>query len=471
MSSEEEVKRVLRFYYPKSFQDGSGYQESEGGQLMLQHLTNISSNPLPLTHLNQFLHLTHQAGVSEGFFKYYFLTNPTQHPYPVEKVSITVPALGGDKIKSLEQLDWGMRRFFIDALLYFGNVRTAYRTLRGKSYEKLVEYCSSKRYDTDALSQRSDVFPFHKIPVDDRYLIAEVACKAYSSEKVGDPVLLESILVDRYRRHGGKPGKLSQLFDDPPDSEADGQVQFMLKFAADEIADEPIQSIEDIQRHVGRIATRFDRARKDALFNTKLYLSIVNELDVYVATSMRSRANFRDMARDCEFIFKKESLKKLRLRYFDPTMSAAEGHEDKGLIECLMVKCAKLLLYFAGEGDSFGKDAEVAMALSLGKPVVILCPTGSKGREREKLFREIHPLSRLIHIDTGIACGAIVTQDRDVAAEIVARVLNNAVEYDLEQKGDGYFRLRERITKSVVRLQTNSEILREAFWNYYHDVP
>jgi hypothetical protein len=44
------------------------------------------------------------------------------------------------------------------------------------------------------------------------------------------------------------------------------------------------------------------------------------------------------------------------------------------------------------------------------------------------------------------------------------------MEYDLEQKGDGYFRLRERKTKSVVRLQTNWRLLREAYFNYYHGI-
>jgi hypothetical protein len=42
----------------------------------------------------------------------------------------------------------------------------------------------------------------------------------------------------------------------------------------------------------------------------------------------------------------------LNLRYFDPTLSAAEGHEDKGLIECLMVKCAKAVVYCARERES-----------------------------------------------------------------------------------------------------------------------
>ena len=60
----------------------------------------------------------------------------------------------------------------------------------------------------------------------------------------------------------------------------------------------------------------------------------------YVATSMRNRHDFRNMADTCERIFSDPRLKEMNLRYFDPTLSAAGGHEDKGLIECLMVKCA-----------------------------------------------------------------------------------------------------------------------------------
>ena len=201
-----------------------------------------------------------------------------------------------------------------------------------------------------------------------------------------------------------------------------------------------------------------------------LYLSIVNELDVYVATSMRRRSDFRDMARDSELIFRHDGLTRFRPRFFDPTMSAAEGHEDKGLIECLMVKCAKALVYFAGESDSFGKDAEVSMALSLGKPVIILCPTTAKGEQRKRFFRDTHPLSRMVHMATGIPVGAIVTNDVNVVARLLERQFDNRMEYDLEQTGNGYFRVKERLTESVVRLQTSDRLIRESYWNYYHGV-
>ena len=117
---------------------------------------------------------------------------------------------------------------------------------------------------------------------------------------------------------------------------------------------------------------------------------MANDLDVYVATSMRRREDFREMARFCSEVFEHESIADLYLRYFDPTLSAALGHEDKGLIECLMVKCAKVLVYCAGQSDSYGKDAEAAMALSLGKPVIFYCDE----ERRRRFYRDVHPLSR-----------------------------------------------------------------------------
>ncbi len=231
-----------------------------------------------------------------------------------------------------------------------------------------------------------------------------------------------------------------------------------------------IRNVDEVRAAVRKVRERFELARPMATRNTDLYLSLINEIDVYVATSMRKRDDFLTLAKTCRTIFGRNDLKKLNIRYFDPTMSVADGHEDKGLIECLMVKCSKATLYFAGEGDSFGKDAEIAMSMSLGKPVIIYCPDTEKGKQRERVFQEIHPLSRLINFQTGAANGAMVTRNVDTAAVLLERLFDNRMEYTLEQKGDGYFRLRERLSGSVVRLQTNHRLLRETFWNYYHGV-
>jgi hypothetical protein len=171
------------------------------------------------------------------------------------------------------------------------------------------------------------------------------------------------------------------------------------------------------------------------------------------------------MADRCEAIFGSTKLHDLDLRYFDPTLSAADGHQDKGLIECLMVKCAKVLVYCAGEKESFGKDAEAAMALSLGKPVIFLCDEDQK----QKFYQEVHPLSRLIHFETGVAVGAMVTTNPEDVSELLDRIFENKMEYSINQpeRKLGYLQLVEELTKSVVRIQTNDTLLSEAFWNYY----
>ena len=383
-----------------------------------------------------------------------------------------MPDLDETGVATLGQLEWGLERFFFDALLYYGDLRSAFRDLRVKAYTEISHQFAEKRFDSEALRARRRVLPFERIAVDDRYLISEVACKAYTPESAGGPIRVEQLLLDEYAKSGGGKTAISSLFNESSSiATTDRHAQFMLQLATEEYLDDIIETQDEIRERIGRVAARFTKAREAALRNTKLYLSIVNELDVYVATSMRRRSDFRNMANDCAYIFGHDNLKHLHLRYFDPTMSAAEGHEDKGLVECLMVKCGKVLLYFAGSSDSFGKDAEVAMAMSLGKPVIILCPSDSECLRRVNFFRDVHPLSRLIDFETGVADGAMVTQDRDVAVQLITRIFDNAMEYDLDHDGDAYYRLKERLTGSVVRLQTNTRMLRESFWNYYHGVP
>jgi hypothetical protein len=467
--TKKEVIDTLRLFFPGSFSEESPFINSEDGHLILSRLLEMADSPIHVTHFNQLLHLNHEAGASNGFFEYYFCSAPQCHPYPVDKIIDISPNIDEKGISSLKQMEWGLRRFYIDALLFWGDIRSAYRHLRTKSYSEIEEYFTAKRFDSKQMRKRGAILPLKDIPENDRYLISEVACKAYSSEDIGGPVMMERALLDVYRICGNDKIKIEDLFNRPPrDIEA---CMNMLLPMAEEIIDERIESEEDIPRLVKPLVERFNRARQSALDNTRLYLSIVNELDVYVATSMRSKSQFLQMAADCNFIFSQEGLNRFNIRYFDPTKSAADSHEDKGLLECLMVKCAKALLYFAGEEDTFGKDAEVAMAMSLGKPVIILCPNSNKGKERMRIFKEIHPLGRLIHFDTGIAVGAMVTQSRDEASILLDRILNNSMEYDFENHGDGYFRLRERLTDSVVRLQTNNQMLRESFWNYYHQTP
>lgn len=469
--NKDELIQNLGFFLPSLFSPNSLFLSTSDGSLVLERLMEMEDHPLSTTHVNQLLHLSHNAGVTDGFLRYYFLSFPTKHSYPVDRHWDGSSLISEVGIASLPQLNFGLRRFFTDALLYWGNIRSAYRELRIKTYEEIETLFLSKCYETEHMTRRSKVLPFHQIPVDDRYLISEIAYKAYSREAMESVTLLERTLVKEYQKSGGGKLKIASLFDQTsPIAKDDPQMQLLLQTGAEEFMEATITSESDISGHVKSISDRFHSARTAALSNTSLYLSMVNELDVYIATSMRKRDDFKNMAVDCTHIFSQPYLETLNLRYFDPTMSAADGHEDKGLIECLMVKCAKVILYFAGDGDSFGKDAEIAMAMSLGKPAIVLCPDTAKGRQREKIFRDIHPLSRLIEFETGVAMGSMVTRDRDVAAMLLERIFKNKMEYELYNDGTGYYRLKERLTSSVVRLHTNSRLLRESFWNYYHGV-
>jgi len=420
---------------------------------ILSRLARLNSEHLPKVQLNQLLVLGREAPLSDACFDYYWRTAPDKHPYDVKEISGYDPSwFGASGIVSLEHLKWGLTRLFTDSLLYFGDIRTGYRKVRALDPQELSSLFERRRFDTELIKARGPALPMKQIPKDDRYLISEMACKSYGDQP-GTAGALRHALFQAYDKHkeaGGTAITIRSLLSGEiiVDQYKDRQGEFI--FSADDVLDVEIVSEADLGEKYDRIATKFFSARTAALANTNYYLSMASDLDVYVATSMRTRQDFRSMASTCETIFGDPRLHDLQLRYFDPTLSAAEGHEDKGLIECLMVKCAKVLVYSAGEKESWGKDAEAAMALSLGKPVIFYCDQ----KQKTRFYRDVHPLSRLIEFETGVAVGAMVTSSLDEVSELLFRLFENKMQYRLEQPKSGHLRLREAITDSVVRLQT-----------------
>lgn len=107
--------------------------------------------------------------------------------------------------------------------------------------------------------------------------------------------------------------------------------------------------------------------------NLANYLS-ADHLDVYVATSRRSDADFVSVNRFVHSLFAPESVRPLRLRYFNPTQSWIDDKFAKGLVEALMLRRAFLTIYMAQKEDTFGKDSEASVALGQGKPVIVYVP-------------------------------------------------------------------------------------------------
>ena len=460
---------ILNKFELFSLPDGGigNWISTETDDSVFRRLGKIDKEPLTRAQLNQLLTLGHEAPLSDGYFKYYWLSAPKKHPYDVKAIpGYQKNCQNSLVIESLDHLSWGLYRLYLDGLFWFGNIRAAYQFLRTKEFDFLNQFFIAKSFDTEAAKKRGDALELWSIAKDDRYLISEMACKSYDDTPNSNSTLKQALL-EALETHSNKVGGRIRIRDlienNIPKKFSERQGEII--FSADDILEDSVGSKMELEEKYEEIARKFLNARELALKNTKNYLSIVGELDVYVATSMRNREDFRNIAVLCEEIFSTENLQPLNLRYFDPTLSAAAGHEDKGLIECLMVKCAKVLIYCAGKSESFGKDAEAAMALSLGKPVIFYCTEDQKSR----FYKEVHPLSRLIEFETGVAVGAMVTNSTNVVSDLLFRIFNNKMNYKLQRSDSGYFRLIEELTESVVRLQTDDRMLSETFWNYYHN--
>jgi hypothetical protein len=437
----------------------------ENASLIFQRLARLPGDPLSQALLNQLLALSQQPPVSRAFFEYYWCSAPV-HPYRVEDIpNYDASYIKFDRIESIEQLRWGLYRIYVDSLLYFGTIRHGFHVLREKTSAELYSFFKAKMYDTDGLSARGEAISPMQIPRDDRYLIGELACKSFepSAEDKDAWFALYGAWVEHRNRGGGRI-MYKELLDSARLNPEFSSRQMELTFISEELLDEVIEDEEQLKSKYDAVKGRFDRARPTALGNTELYLSMVEDLDVYVATSMRNREQFRQMASVCDIIFSHPSITHYNLRYFDPTLSAARGHEDKGLIECLMVKCAKVLIYMVGLGDSYGKDVEAGMALSQGKPVIFF----GDAEQRLRIFQDVHPLSRLVDFTTGVPVGLMATSSLPDVILLLHRIFGNQMRYTLEHKRKGYFRLIEPVSQSVVRVQTDDRRLRETFWNVYH---
>jgi transcriptional regulator with XRE-family HTH domain len=144
---------------------------------------------------------------------------------------------------------------------------------------------------------------------------------------------------------------------------------------------------------------RMGETQSIAQQNLAHYLA-ADHLDVYVATSMRSDADFVSVNRFVSALFQHDSIRPLKLRFFNPTQSWIDDRVAKGLVEALMLRRASMTIYMAQKDDTFGKDSEASVALGQGKPVIVYVPklvvpevnvdTEALGRaSREQLEKEL----------------------------------------------------------------------------------
>lgn len=157
---------------------------------------------------------------------------------------------------------------------------------------------------------------------------------------------------------------------------------------------------DEIDQEADRLApksddeiSRMEHTQVQALENLAFYLAS-DFLDVYVATSMRSDADFVSVNTFAKKLFQHDHVKVLKLRHFNPTQSWIDDRIAKGLVEALMLKRASVTVYMAQKTDTFGKDSEASVALGQGKPVIVYVPRLSfpdGSHDTESLFKKSRP--------------------------------------------------------------------------------
>ena len=306
------------------FQGGTGGLDSWLGlktpDVMLDALADIENHPLSRARFNQLLTLAHEAPISQPLFAYYWLDAP-DHPYDVRSVPGYDERWPGSRnISSIDQLYWGLYRFYMDALLYFGSIRTAYQRLRQLSKRDLRSFFASSRFS--GFDDRGEALMLSQIAKDNRYLISEMACKSFDTAgKTSDANQLQQVLLDLYHKHragGGGPVTALQLLTGEYAKAKYGHLDRQLRLSADDFLEELFEDEDSLREKIRRVALDFARARNVALYNTSMYLSMVGDLDVYIATSMRYRYDFRDMANFCETVFSDDKLQGLKPAIFRP---------------------------------------------------------------------------------------------------------------------------------------------------------
>ncbi len=136
----------------------------------------------------------------------------------------------------------------------------------------LKAFFISRRLDTKLIKERGPALALQPIARDDRYLIAEWACKSYGErESPGD---LKAALTEAFRTHADKGGgtiKIRDLLEGNFPAERYGGRQPEFIFSADDVLEENVTSEAELEAKYEAIATKFFTAREAALKNTRFY--------------------------------------------------------------------------------------------------------------------------------------------------------------------------------------------------------
>ncbi len=309
-------------------------------------------------HFNSLLTFYGEAGVSEAFYSRF---------------------LGPRNFASVAQFEARVRAFQTAAIHIYGSFHKAWNTLSSCDQTQL-QTCLAPLDPIDAGHYRRRQ-PFTRI-------------QAIARERLDD---LGYISAERVRRENRERHELHNLLleladwveKDPygsmmhfPQRRLHRMQTLLRRFDSDlELEENLFSRVNpgDVRREAARLApededlARIEATQEIGQQNLSAYLT-EPYLDVYIATSMRERADFISVNTFVETLFSDPRIAPLHLRYFNPTLSWIADRVAKGLVEALMLKRATLTIYMAQKSDTFGKDSEASVALGQGKAVIVYVP-------------------------------------------------------------------------------------------------
>ena len=306
----------------------------EDKTLLLKLVANIEKDGLSYRQFNELLLLLNQDTVSRDFFDFFF----------------------GNNVKTLDDLKKGIVKFRGFAMLCFGNFKFAYRQLIQMDKEQLMRKLALYCKDPSGLHKELEKRPSR---------------------------LLQIKNVAR-----NKTWYLGEITGKRVEAEIDASVA-MAK--SEQQRDHPLgESFGKFMKQLSKMDKQTEATQKIGITNTDIYLTW-DYMDVYIATSMRNKWEYEETFDFLAELFADDQLRKLNLRYFDPTQSICSNPRDKGLLESLMLKRARCAIYLAQESDTMGKDSELAAMLAQGKPVIAYIPRHNPQEYAKKIAK--YPLN------------------------------------------------------------------------------
>ena len=136
-----------------------GFVSKRSSDYLKSRLCNIESMPITKVQFDQLLSLQNIKCVSDGFFRFYWLTRP-DHFYKIEDIELDPNQAS---ILSLDQLFWGFNRLFIDCLYVFGNIQKGFEELADKSYDDLLMVFEKYKVNTEQIKSRGNTLKFNII--------------------------------------------------------------------------------------------------------------------------------------------------------------------------------------------------------------------------------------------------------------------------------------------------------------------